>query len=134
MIDEEGGDVSRLKSILNNKSFSQKYIGQLFEAYPLIGASIYKIYINNLSVILKNLGININTVPVLDKLHNLTHTFLKSRIYSSKVSTIQKLSKICIESYTKNKIFNVIKHIPGHGLSKSDSQKTAVVNKNLRCC
>ncbi len=133
MIDEEGGDVSRLKSILNNKSFSQKYIGQLFEADPLIGASIYKKYINNLSVILKNLGININTVPVLDKLHNFTNTFLKSRIYSSKVNTIQKLSKICIENYTKNKIFSVIKHIPGHGLSKSDSHKRLpVVNKNLR--
>ena len=35
--------------------------------------------------------------------------------------------------YNKNKIFTVVKHIPGHGLSEHDSHyKTPVIKKNTR--
>ena len=33
LIDEEGGEISRLQNILNNKLFSQKYFGQIYESY-----------------------------------------------------------------------------------------------------
>ncbi len=121
MIDEEGGTVVRLNNIIKNNLFSQKYFGEIYESSNLTGISLYKHYNNQICNILKNLGININTVPVLDKLYKETNTFLKHRIYSSKIKTIKNLSKVCIEIYNKNKILSVIKHIPGHGLAKSDS-------------
>ena len=123
LIDEEGGEISRLQNILNNKLFSQKYFGQIYESYPKIGIGIYKHYINEVSKILRSLGININTVPVLDRLYNFTNRFLKTRIYSSKIQTIRTLSNICVNTYRLNKISTVVKHIPGHGLAKSDSHK-----------
>ena len=43
------------------------------------------------------------------------------------------MGKLCVDFYKKNKIGTVVKHIPGHGLSKVDSHKlTPIVNKNLR--
>ena len=43
-----------------------------------------------------------------------------------------KLGKICINKFHKNKIATVIKHIPGHGLSKVDShKKLPIVNQKL---
>ena len=132
LIDEEGGEVTRLENIINNKKFSQKYFGQIYENNSFIGHSIYQYYINEISIILNSLGININTVPVMDKLYNFTNNFLRNRIYSSKLKTINSLSKICINTFKKNKIFTVVKHIPGHGLAKSDShKKLPVVNKSL---
>ncbi len=132
LIDEEGGEVSRLNNILNNELFSQKYFGQIYEKNPIIGVGVYKYYINQISCILNLLGININTVPILDKLYNFTNIFLKNRIYSSKINTIQSLSKICVNTFKKNKISTVIKHIPGHGLAKFDShKKLPVINQSL---
>ena len=132
LIDEEGGEVSRLKNIINNKLFSQKYFGDIYEADSKIGIGLYKLYINELCAILNSLGININTVPVLDKLYNRTNFFLKNRVYSSKMKTILSLSKVCVSTYKKNKISTVIKHIPGHGLARADSHKSLpVINKNI---
>ena len=132
LIDEEGGEVSRLKNILNNKVFSQKYFGKIYEKNPILGFGVYNYYINQISDIFNSLGININTVPILDKLYHFTNIFLKNRIYSSNIKTIQSLSKICIKTFKKNKISTVIKHIPGHGLTKLDShKKLPVVNQSL---
>jgi len=69
----------------------------------------------------------------LDRKYKFTHKFLKKRVYSSKYKTIKTLSNICINTCKLNKIFTVIKHIPGHGLSKLDShKKLPVVNKKLK--
>ena len=133
LVDEEGGDVSRLKNIIDNKLFSQRYFGKIYEANSSIGEGIYKYYINELCNIFKLLGININTVPVLDRLYSQTNNFLTHRVFSSKIKTIQSLSDICIRTYKLNKISTVIKHIPGHGLSKSDShQRLPKVNKSVK--
>mgnify|MGYP007000257536 len=69
LIDEEGGDVSRLQNIINNRTFSQRFFGNLYDTNSKIGISLYKNYIRETCLILKSLGININTVPVLDKLN-----------------------------------------------------------------
>ena len=133
LIDEEGGDVSRLQNVINNRNFSQKYFGEVFELNQRIGSDIYKYYINETCITLKSIGININTIPVLDKLYKFTHKFLKNRVYSSKINTIKTLSKICIDTCKLNNISTVIKHIPGHGLAKLDShKKLPIVNKDLK--
>ena len=133
LIDEEGGNVSRLKNIINNRNLSQKYFGEVFDLNQRFGSNIYKYYVNEICIILKSLGININTIPVLDRKYKFTHKFLKHRVYSSKVKTIKTLSNICIDTCKLNKISTVIKHIPGHGLAKLDShKKLPVVNKGLK--
>ena len=133
LIDEEGGDVSRLENIINNKNFSQKYFGEIFDFNQRIGSNIYKYYINEICMNLNSLGININTIPVMDRLYKFTHKFLKQRVYSSKIKTIKKLSSICINTCKLNKIATVIKHIPGHGLAKIDShKKLPVVNNSYK--
>ena len=133
MIDEEGGTVTRLEKIFKNSIMSQRLFGKLYEKNKRVGINIYKYYNDQICLILKDLGININTVPILDKLYKNTHKFLRDRIYSNNIKTIKSLSNICIKSYKKNKILTVIKHIPGHGLAKKDSHKTLpIINKTNR--
>ena len=123
MIDEEGGNVTRLSEILDNKVYSQRFFGKLYENDKKTLSILYINYINSICSIFKILGININTVPVLDLLNRNTHKIIGNRSYSFKVKIIKKLSKICVLNYKKNKIANVIKHIPGHGSALSDSHK-----------
>jgi len=123
LIDEEGGTVSRLGNIIDNASFSQMFFGKIQDTNYFINSSLYETYLNKICYILKDIGININTVPVLDKHYKSTNKFLSNRVYSSKIKTIKDLGNKCVDVYNKNKISTVIKHIPGHGLSKVDSHK-----------
>ena len=121
LIDQEGGSVSRLNKIVDFTPFSQNYFGKLFNRDKKTFFKYYEIYVDKVCDIFKKVGININTVPVLDVIHKRTHQIIKDRSFSSDPHTISKMGKICIDIYSKNKIATVIKHIPGHGLAKNDS-------------
>ena len=121
LIDQEGGKVSRLNKIIDLRMFSQSYFGNHYNKNKKLSINYYKIYINTVSDILKSVGININTVPVLDVRRKKSHNIIGTRSFSSSSSDVSNLGNLCIDFYQKNKIGTVIKHIPGHGLSKHDS-------------
>ena len=82
---------------------------------------------------LRNIGININTIPVLDVLRNNTNDIIGKRSFSNDKDIVRDLGKITIKECHLNKIVTVIKHIPGHGCSKVDShQKMPKVNLNIK--
>jgi len=130
ILDEEGGRVSRLSNIVNTQIFSQNFFGKLFEKNKFLGADFYEQYLYSVCKILKNTGININTIPVLDVLRNKTHKIIGDRSYSKKLTTIKALGKICVNILKKCKIGSVSKHIPGHGCSTLDTHKNFSVVKD----
>ena len=133
LIDQEGGKVSRLDKIIDLSIFSQNYFGLLYKNKKKSFFSYYKTYVDKVSDILKTVGVNINTVPVLDVRRKKTHTVIGSRSFSENPLKVLKLGKLCIDFYNKNKIATVIKHIPGHGLSKFDSHyKTPIIKATKR--
>ena len=133
IIDEEGGTVCRLTSFIDNKPYSQNFFGSLYKKNKSLAISVYKNYIFSLSSVFKTLGININTVPVLDILKKNTHKIILPRTFSDDLNIIKILGKLCIKSYKTNKIGTVIKHIPGHGSASSDSHLTLpIVNKSYK--
>ena len=121
LIDEEGGRVTRLSDFLDNSLYNQNYFGDLYSLNQDVGAAVYKNYINSMSIILKKIGININTAPVLDIIKPRTHKIIGNRGFSKNTKIISQLGDICIKSYKNNKIETVIKHIPGHGGATSDT-------------
>ena len=138
LIDEEGGKVSRLKNIIDNSLFSGKFFGDLYKRNQKKFYLYYKIYVDQISYVLNATGININTVPVLDISRNFTNKIIGNRAYSNHKKIINKIGNITIDFFNKNRIGTVIKHIPGHGLSKQDSHlslpyitnKLKYLNKN----
>ena len=133
MIDQEGGVVSRLNSIIDFSIFSQEYFGKIYDKNKKLFANYYEIYVNTVCHILNYVGININTVPVLDVKRKNSHNIIGSRSFSNISKKVSVLGKICINNYKKNKIATVIKHIPGHGLSKHDTHyKRSIVDANKK--
>ena len=129
LIDQEGGRVSRLNKIIDLSIFSQGFFGNFYKNDRKNFYDYYKIYIDTVCEIIKKVGININTVPVLDVGRKNSHSIIGNRSFSNDPSIVSKMGNLCINLYSKNKIATVIKHIPGHGLSKCDSHhKLPVIN------
>jgi len=124
LVDEEGGKVSRLSSFLDNSFYNQKYFGDIYKLNKKIGSTLYKSYLISLSKVLKKVGININTSPVLDLIKKNKHEVIGNRSYSTNPVIVNELGKLCVKFYKRNKIATVIKHIPGHGGANSDSHFT----------
>ena len=82
LIDQEGGTVSRLNKIIDLSLFSQDFFGQLYINDKKLFLNIYKVYINKICEIFRNVGININTVPVLDIRRKKSHNIIGSRSFS----------------------------------------------------
>ena len=132
LIDQEGGRVTRLNKLIESSIFSAEYFGKLYRYNKTKFSTYFKIYIYQTAYLLNELGININTVPVLDLKKNKTTPIIGDRSYSSSRKNVSKIGDICIGEFNKSKIGTVIKHIPGHGLAKVDShKKTPIVNNKL---
>ena len=132
LIDQEGGRVNRLKNIalfqnLTSDFFGKKYVRNFKEFLIL-----YKLFIDKTSYLLNLIGVNINTIPVLDLRVKGSSNIIGDRSFSKDPKIVSKIGDYCIQFSHQNSIGSVIKHIPGHGLAKVDSHfYTPVVNKKL---
>ena len=132
MIDEEGGTVSRLSNIVDH-NLNQKLFGDIYKTNIKVSKFLYKRYLLNVISLLKKIGININTVPVLDVLRKNTNKIIGNRSFSEDKNIVKNLGEICVKNYELNKLATVIKHIPGHGCSTHDShKKMPKVNLSLK--
>jgi len=133
MIDQEGGRVNRLKKIFNADSLTGEFFGKLYLKDKKKFYNYYKIFIKQTSFLLKSIGANINTLPVLDLRIKSSSSIIGDRSFSKDPKIVSIIGSICINNFHSNNIGTVIKHIPGHGLAKVDSHKlTPTVNKNLK--
>ena len=131
MIDEEGKNVSRLSKVINH-NLSANFFGRMYNQDKIFCVNLYKHYLDSLSKILNKIGININTIPVLDVLRSSTNKVIGSRSFSNDKKIVKKLGEITIERLHSYKIANVIKHIPGHGGATADSHiKTPKVSLSV---
>ena len=133
MIDQEGGRVNRLNKFLSLDSFTSEYFGKIYVKNKKEFNLTYNLFIDKISYFLLDLGININTVPVLDLRYKGSSNIIGNRSYSNNPNIVSEIGDICIKSFNKNSIGTVIKHIPGHGLAKVDSHNfTPTINKSMK--
>ena len=132
MIDQEGGRVNRLNKFISLDQLTSEYFGKLYIKDKRQFNLFYKLFIDKTSHLLSLLGININTLPVLDLRYKGSSNIIGNRSYSSDPKIVSRIGDICIENFKNNSIATVIKHIPGHGLAKVDShQFTPTIDKSL---
>ena len=133
LIDEEGGRVTRLNKFIDNSIFTAKYFGDLYKKNNKKFEVYFNVYVKQISYLLRTLGINVNSVPVLDIRRIKSHNIIGDRSYSFSKKIVSKIGDICIEKFHKNRIGTIIKHIPGHGLAKTDShKKLTIINHNIK--
>ena len=132
LIDEEGNSVSRLRNIINH-DISANYFGDLYLRNKNLSKNLYTVYLKHLCKKLNYIGINVNTIPVLDILRKNTNKVIGNRSFSNEKKIVKEFGKITVQQCHANKIITVIKHIPGHGCATSDSHyKTPKVNLSYK--
>ena len=132
LIDQEGGRVNRLSKLISLDSFTSNFFGNLFIKDKKKFNIIYKFFVDQTCYLLSEIGININTVPVLDLFYKGSSKVIGNRSFSKNPKIVSEIGDICIKNYAENSIGTIIKHIPGHGLAKVDSHLfTPKVNKPL---
>ncbi len=133
LIDQEGGRVNRLGKIISFDNLTSEYFGDLFESDIKKLNIIYKLFVDKTTYLLKLIGVNLNTVPVLDLKIKGSSKIIGNRSFSKNKNTVSKMGDMCIKFFHENSIGTIIKHIPGHGLAKVDSHNfTPIVNKSLK--
>ena len=132
LVDQEGGRVNRLKNIISFDNLTSEFFGNKFTKNYREFNFFYKLFIDKTSYLLRLLGININTVPVLDLKIKGANKVIGDRSFSRNPKIVSKIGDYCIKYFKENRIGTVIKHIPGHGLAQVDSHlSTPFVRKKL---
>jgi len=133
LIDQEGGRVNRLKNIISFDNLTSEFFGNKFAKNKDEFNFFYKLFIDKTSYLLKLIGANINTVPVLDLRVKGASSIIGDRSFSKDPQIVSKIGDYCIKYFHDNGIGTVIKHIPGHGLAKVDSHhSTPIINKKQK--
>ncbi len=131
LIDQEGGRINRLKNIISFDNLTSEFFGEKFINNNKEFNFFYKLFIDKTSYLLKLLGVNINTIPVLDLRVKGASKIIGDRSFSKDPKIISKIGDYCIQYLHENGIGSIIKHIPGHGLAKVDSHYfTPIIEKN----
>lgn len=112
--DQEGGRVNRMPSeILNLKSATQiantENLELVKESTKIIGR------------MLKDTGISMNYAPVLDIRRFEEKHAIGDRCYGKNKEEVSKYGVEAMKQIQKQGVIPVIKHFPGHGLTKKDS-------------
>jgi beta-N-acetylhexosaminidase len=132
LIDQEGGRVNRLKNIISFDNLTSEFFGKKFKKNYKKFSIYYRLFIDKTSYLLKLIGVNINTSPVLDLRVKGASSIIGNRSFSNSPKIVSKIGDYCIDCFHKNGIGTVMKHIPGHGLANVDSHYfTPVVKKKL---
>ena len=132
LIDQEGGRVSRLNKLISSENLTSEFFGSKYVKNYKEFKFYYKLYIEKTSYLLKLLGININTVPVLDLRIKGSSNIIGNRAFSNNPKIVSKIGDYCIKYFHEYGIGTVMKHIPGHGLAKVDSHNfTPNINKSI---
>lgn len=120
VIDEEGGNVSRLSALSGyEKTPSAKKLagGGVLEALQAgrkIGAK------------LKAIGVHLNCAPVADVLTEKKNTAIGDRSFGDDPAAVSDLASAFQQGLHMEGILTAVKHFPGHGATKGDPHARAV--------
>ena len=121
LIDEEGGEISRLPSPEWKQFAPAIAYGEAYPSDP--HKTCFELYQASLrmAIGLRDLGINVNCFPVLDVPIEGAHPIIGKRAYSQNPNMVAHLGKQAVAGLLAGGVLPVIKHIPGHGRALLDS-------------
>ena len=117
-IDEEGGNVSRLKTRYGfEPTVTPQYLG------TLDNEDSTRFYARRIAQTCRNLGINVNFAPSVDVNVNPDCPIIGKieRSFSADAEVVARNARWFIDEHNKAGVLCAIKHFPGHGSSVSDT-------------
>lgn len=121
LIDQEGGRVARLRPPHWPEFPPPVVFGETFDKAPLTAMAAARANAQALALMLADLGINVDCLPLLDVRAEGMHEVIGDRSYGSNPATVASLGRATLDGLKSGGCVGVVKHIPGHGRATADS-------------
>lgn len=121
LIDQEGGRVARLRPPHWPEFPAGERFGQLYDAAPITAIEACRLNALALAALLRDLGINVDCLPLLDVRDPGAHDIIGDRSFGAEPMVVSALGRAVLDGFQRGGICGVVKHIPGHGRAMADS-------------
>jgi len=121
LIDQEGGRVARLKPPHWHARPAAAQFGALHAAGQEKAAEAAYLNARLIAADLRELGINVDCMPVLDLPVPDAHDVIGDRAFAADPTVVIELGRAVMEGLLEGGVLPVMKHLPGHGRARADT-------------
>ena len=121
MLDQEGGRVARMGPPEWPAFPAGPVFDALYERAPLTAIQAVRANAQALGVMLAEVGITVDLLPLLDVSQADTTDVITSRAYGSEPLRVAAMGRATLEGLAAGGVVGVVKHMPGHGRARVDS-------------
>lgn len=121
LIDQEGGRVARLRPPHWQDYPPPVVFGEAFDRAPLTAMAAARANAQSLGLMLADLGITVDCLPLLDVKADGMHEVIGDRSYGTDPAMVASLGRATLDGLKAGGCVGVVKHIPGHGRATLDS-------------
>jgi beta-N-acetylhexosaminidase len=121
LIDQEGGRVARLRPPHWPEYPAGERFDQLYDKAPVTAMEAARLNALALAAMLRDLGITVDCLPLLDVRDPEGHDIIGDRSYGAEPMKVAALGRATLDGLKAGGVCGVVKHIPGHGRARADS-------------
>jgi beta-N-acetylhexosaminidase len=121
LIDQEGGRVARMQPPEWPEFPRAEQFDDLYKVAPISAIEAARANAHAIAVVLREIGITVDCLPLLDVRQPGANDIIGDRALGCDPMQVAALGRAVIEGLRDGGVVGVVKHIPGHGRSMSDS-------------
>jgi beta-N-acetylhexosaminidase len=121
LIDQEGGRVARMRPPVWPAFPAAQAFADLYGTAPMTAIEAARHNARALAALLREVGINVDALPLLDVRREGAHDIIGDRALGSDPMQVAALGRAVLDGLRTGGVVGIVKHMPGHGRSMSDS-------------
>ncbi|WP_375427788.1 glycoside hydrolase family 3 N-terminal domain-containing protein [uncultured Sphingomonas sp.] len=121
LIDQEGGRVARMGPPEWPAFPAGPVFDRLYEIAPMSAIQAARANAQALGLMLSEVGINVDCLPLLDVARPDTTDAISTRTYGSEPMRVAAMGRATLDGLAAGGVVGVIKHMPGHGRAVVDT-------------
>jgi beta-N-acetylhexosaminidase len=121
LIDQEGGQVQRLRPPNWPLYPAGAVFGDLYDIDPALGLSAARLSARLIAADLTDIGVSVDCLPLADVPVPGADAVIGDRAYGTEPGKVAAIARAVTEGLEQGGILPVLKHIPGHGRATADS-------------
>jgi beta-N-acetylhexosaminidase len=123
LIDQEGGRVARMRPPVWPEFPCGGRFAELYAKAPMSAIEAARANAQAIAITLREVGINVDCLPLLDVRQPGAHDIIGDRALGEEPMQVAALGRAVLDGLRAGGVVGVVKHMPGHGRSLSDSHQ-----------
>ena len=121
LIDQEGGRVARMRAPEWPEFPAGPAFDALYERAPISGIEAARVNAQGIALMLTEVGITVDCLPLLDVAQPDTTEAISSRALGREPMRVAAMGRAILDGLQRGGVVGVVKHMPGHGRALVDT-------------